>query len=295
LCYNYQIIKHKHTIIFVVALIGVGAVLFFIRTNKPHVPGKATNVVQSIPTPSPKIDIPFGTYTPPHIPKKEVSGIFMVGDSMTEVLGPHGGKLNEYINTLYQSTPGHQRIVIDNYAKGSTNLLGLQDVMKQKLVVGDAVLDPLLSRKFDLILVESYGYNPLSQLGIEGGIKKQTELLDQLMWTLTETHPNSVIVFVATIAPNRANYSLKVNPNTTVAQRTEQANERIAYIKNHIEYAKSHKIPLINIFEKSLTEQGDGNLTYINPNDSIHPSFAGVDFVSHEIANFIYDNQIFPR
>ena len=282
-------------IFFGLLILFVGLSLFFTQANKPHVPGKATNVVQSIPTPSPKIDIPFGTYTPPRIPKKEVSGIFMVGDSMTEVLGPHGGKLNEYINTLYQSTPGHQRIVIDNYAKGSTNMSGLQDMMKQKLVVGDAVLDPLLSRKFDLILVESYGYNPLSQLGIEGGIKKQTELLDQLMWTLTEAHSDSVIVFVATIAPNRANYSSKVNPNTTVAERTEQANERIAYIKNHIEYARLHTIPLINIFEKSLTEQGDGNLRYINPDDSIHPSFAGVDFISQEIANYIYENQIFPR
>ena len=135
---------------------------------------------------------------------------------MTEALGPHGGKLNEFINTLYQSTPGHQRIVIDNYAKGSTNLLGLQDAMTQKTITGDAVLDPLLSRSFDLILIESFGYNPLSQLGIEDGLKKQTQTLDQLMKLLTTTHPHSAIIFVATIAPNKETYAQEESPGETL-------------------------------------------------------------------------------
>ena len=77
--------------------------------------------------------------------------------------------------------------------------------------------------------------------------------------------------------------------------RSKQAEERMTYIKNHISYAQSHNIPFINIFEKSLNEQGDGDLKYINPDDYIHPSYEGVDFIGHEIANFIYTNQILPR
>lgn len=234
-------------------------------------------------------------YTLPSIPKRDVYIIFMVGDSMTEALGPHGGKLNEFINTLFQSTPGHQRIVIDNYAKGATNILGLQDVMNTKLVVGNAVLDPLLSRRFDLILVESFGYNPLSQLGIPDGLKKQTQKLDELMKILTTTHPHSAIIFVATIAPNKETYGQEESPGNTLAEREAQAKERMAYIKNHIAYAKSHNIPLIDIYDKSLTPNGDGDLVNINPNDHIHPSFVGRDFISQEIANFIYENQILPR
>ena len=46
---------------------------------------------------------------------------------------------------------------------------------------------------------------------------------------------------------------LKEVYNLSPEQRKEWANERTAYIKNHIEYARSHNIPLINIFEKSLS------------------------------------------
>lgn len=246
-------------------------------------------------TPIVKTDEHFGMYTPPKISKKDVYIIFMVGDSMTEELGPHGGKLNEFINTLYQSTPGNQRIVIDNYAKGSTNLLGLTEAMNQKITVGDKELDPLLSRQFDVILIESFGYNPLSQFGLEGGIKMQTKTLDELMKLLTATHPNSAIVFVATIAPNKANYAQQSAPGNTLEEREAQANERMEYIKNHMAYAKAHNIPLIDIYTKSLTPGDDGDLAYINPNDHIHPSFKGIDFISHEIANFIFESQILPR
>jgi len=214
---------------------------------------------------------------------------------MTEVLGPHGGKLNEDINTLYQSSPDHQRVVIDNYAKGSTNILGLQQAMTEKTIVGDSVLDPLLQRTFDVILIESFGYNPLSQLGLEAGLKKQTQILDEVMKLLVKTHPNSQIIFVATIAPNKETYALNESPNQDQSQREAQASERIEYIKNHIAYAKAHNIPLIDIYSKSLTPSGDGNLAFINPNDHIHPSFQGTAFISQEIANYIYDNHIFPR
>lgn len=277
----------KSIIIFVLIIIFIsGATKVFLDTKNKTYIQKSENL---------KNDEPFGTYISPKIPKKDVYIIFMVGDSMTEVLGPHGGKLNEFINTLYQSTPGHQRIVIDNYAKGSTNILGLRNAMTQKTIAGDVELDPLLSRSFDLILIESFGYNPLSQLGIEKGLKKQTQTLDQLMHLLTSTHPGSAIIFVATIAPNKPTYAQEVSPGNTLAERTAQAEERMEYIKNHISYAKSHNIPVIDIYNKSLTPEGDGDISYINPTDHIHPSFKGVDFISHEIANFIYDNQILPR
>jgi len=66
-------------------------------------------------------------------------------------------------------------------------------------------------------------------------------------------------------------------------------------IKNHIQYATSHNIPLINIYQKSLTADGDGNMIYINPTDDVHPSFVGIDFIDHEIGNFIFDNKILPQ
>jgi lysophospholipase L1-like esterase len=115
------------------------------------------------------------------------------------------------------------------------------------------------------------------------------------MKTLTSQKPNSAVVFAATIVPSKIYYAKKTNPNSTREETMLQAQERMTYITNHIDYARAHNIPLVNIYEKSLTADGDGKLSYINPNDYIHPSFAGVDFIGHEIANYIYENQILPR
>lgn len=246
-----------------------------------------------VPTTSPSPFV-FKTYTPPQIEKKKEYTIFMVGDSMTWALGPHGGTFNGFINDLYKKDG--IGILIDNYAVGSTNVLSLnENAMTKTTTFWDSTFEPLLSRDFDLILIESFGYNPLSSLGLEEGLKKQTQALNETMTTLVKTHPKSAIVFVATISPSKTDYARKILLNLSAADRALQVEERIAYIKNHIEYARAHNIPVINIFEKSLNEQGGGDLKYINPDDFIHPSFEGVDFIGHEIANFIYNNQILPR
>ena len=241
-------------------------------------------------TPTPFV---FSTYVPPKIEKKDVYTVFMIGDSMTHALGPHGGTFNKFINDLYKND--HKEFLIDNYAEGSTNVLSLNEKMTTKTTTWDSTFEPLLSRDFDLILIESFGYNPLSQFGLEDGITRQNQALTELMTTLVSTHPNSAVVFVATIAPSKEKYALKILLNIHAEDRSRQAEERMTYIKNHISYAKSHNIPIINIYDKSLNEQGDGNLKYINTHDYIHPSLAGVDFIGHEIANYIYDNQILPR
>ena len=246
----------------------------------------------STPTPTPFI---FRSYTAPTIAKKQVYKIVMIGDSMTAALGPHGGGLSDYMNSLYKITAQDpQRIIIDNYAKPS-DIQAVNDELTQKTTINEYTFGPLLSEDFDLILVESYGYNPLSQFGIQGGLKQQNLALDALMKTLIITHPHAAIVFVATIAPNIENYAKQTQPNESAEDRAKLAEERISYIKNHIQYAVSHNIPLVNIYQKSLTENGDGNMIYINPTDDIHPSFVGVDFIGHEIGNFIYDNKILPH
>ena len=262
-----------------------------VTSTKIHTVSKAQVSI----TLSPVHDEPFGNYVQPTIGKKEVYRIDMVGDSMTHALGIHGGKLSEYLNMLYQSIPGHQHIIIDNYAIGSKNILDLHNQMTQKLTSDGLTLAPLVSMQPDVILIESFGYNPLSQFGLIDGQKKQTQVLDDTMKFLKTTLPNTAIVFVATIAPNKETYAQNENQGSAVSDREAQAQERMAYIKNHMAYAASHNIPVIDIYDKSLTKDGDGNMTYINPTDHIHPSFAGIDFISHEIANFIYQSQILPK
>lgn len=248
---------------------------------------------QNAPSPTVIKEEPFRTYSAPAIEKKREYTIVMIGDSMTYAFGPHGGPFYEKINTLYKDS--NHGVLVDNYSGPSTSILTLDKAMNTKTQFAEWTFEPLLSRQFDLILVESFGYNPLSQFGITDGIKRQNEELGKLMKTLIKTHPKSAIIFVATIAPNKANYGRVINPNDPPVARAAQAEERIAYIKNHIEYAKEHNIPVVNIFEKSLTPQGDGNLEYINPFDYVHPSAVGIEFISAELANFIYESQILPR
>ncbi len=273
-----------------VLLVAVYITYFFLNPKTPiPVPFNLPKVLIK-PSPTPFV---FRSYTAPKIEKKNTYTIFMVGDSMTVALGPHGGTFNTYINDLYKKDGIY--VLIDNYAKASTNILTVNDQLTKKTTYWDATFEPLLSRDFDLILVESFAYNPLSELGLEKGVIRQNQALDELMKTLITTHPNSAIVFVATIAPNKENYAKKVLLTLSTADRILQAEERIAYLTNHINYAKAHNIPVVNIYDKSINAQGDGELKYINPDDYIHPSFAGVDFIGHEIANFIYNEQILPR
>ncbi|HUQ84869.1 MAG TPA: SGNH/GDSL hydrolase family protein [Candidatus Limnocylindrales bacterium] len=258
-----------------------------------NTPQRKNAVAQVVSTSTPVKDVPFRTYTAPNIEKKREYTIVMIGDSMTHALGPHGGPFYEKLNALFKDN--NHGILIDNYAGPSTNILTLDKAMNTTTTFAEWTFEPLLSRQFDLILIESFGYNPLSQFGVENGIKRQNEELEKLMNTLIKTHPKSAIMFVATIAPNKANYGKLANPNDPPEARAAQVDERISYIRNHIKYATEHNIPVINIFEKSLTAAGDGNLEYINPNDYIHPSAVGIEFISGELANFIYDSQIFPR
>lgn len=276
-------------------VVGVGIVLVLLALGLYFSPIKTNTLFEKlVPSPTPTPIPPFGTYQAPTIAKKDFYRIAMVGDSMTNVLGIHGGALSEKLNMLYQSESGHQRILIDNYAMGSTNILELNDQMNRKVTLGNVVLDPLLSRSFDMILVESFGYNPLSQFGVTNGLEKQKETLDQAMKLLTKRYPNTAIVFVATIAPNKETYGLEENVGA-LSDRIAQAQERMAYIRDHMDFAKAHGIPLIDIFDASLTSDGDGNILYVSPTDHIHPSFAGIDFIDTQIANFIYQSKILPQ
>lgn len=226
-------------------------------------------------------------------PKESEYTIFLVGDSMTHALGPHGAELNQYLNKLYKNTG--KGILIDNYAVGGTNVLDLKEQMTSHATYWDSAFSPLMSRQFDLIIIESFGYNPLSQFSLSEGLQRQNQALFEAIRDLRTSHPDAKIVFLATIAPNKEKYAEKTEPGLTTQERKLQAEERIAYIKNHIEYARKNNIPLINVFEKSLDKNGDGNLQYINPDDYIHPSAEGVIFISKEIASFIYENGLLPR
>lgn len=211
--------------------------------------------------------------------------LVLVGDSMTEYLG-NSDELRAYLKEYY---PRNSFEVL-NYGFGSTNILSVEKRLTQNSFYSRE-FRPILDIAFDLILIESFGHNPLSQFPLDVGLKKQREALDKIVELIKKENPSSKILFVATISPNKKVYAYR-KVDLSDEDREKWANERIAYIKNHIEYALSHNIPLVNIYEKSLNEEGDGNLEYISDTDYIHPSPNGVRFISREIADFIFKNRI---
>jgi len=240
----------------------------------------------------PKSEQPFRRYSPPKIASKPEYKLVLLGDSMTAALGPHGGIFNETLNNLYEKN--NTFVDIYNYARASTSVLSLEEAISTQTKAYDFIFEPLLSRDVDLILIESFGYNPLSQYTREQGLHRQTMELNKIMKILTNSRPNAAIVFFATIAPSKSNYSRTTQFGKSSAERMDQAQERIVFIQNHINYANKHGISVINIFEKSL-KNGDGNLEYINPDDFIHPSAVGINFISDELSRYIYDNEILPH
>lgn len=212
----------------------------------------------------------------------------MVGDSMTETLG-NSDELKKFLAGYYPN----KSFEVLNYGFGATNILSVMDRITKETEHGRK-FRPIEDIYYGLILLESFGENPLSQYKLEEGLNRQTEELDKIVATLKSTNPKGKIVFVATISPNKVIFA-KTSVDLSEKKRAEWVEERIAYMKNHIKYAKNHNIPVINIFEKSLMDNGDGNPDYINNTDYIHPSPTGIVFISKEIAGFIYNNNIFPR
>ncbi|MBU1000128.1 SGNH/GDSL hydrolase family protein [Patescibacteria group bacterium] len=213
--------------------------------------------------------------------------IVFVGDSMTEYLG-NFDELKGYLKNYYPK----KEFLLLNYGFSSTNILSVQDRLEKESFHSGRIFKAINDIPFDLILIESLGHNPLSSYPLEEGLKLQRETLDRIVSTITRKHPKSTIIFIATIAPNKERYAEGV-VNLTTEERGKWAGERVAYIENHIDFAKSHNIPLINIYEKSLDQNGTGNIDYINSNDFIHPSPTGIYFISEEIANFLYNNKYF--
>ncbi|MEK7617215.1 MAG: SGNH/GDSL hydrolase family protein [Patescibacteria group bacterium] len=211
--------------------------------------------------------------------------LVLVGDSMTEYLG-NSDELRAYLKEYYPD----KTFEVLNYGFGSTNILSVEQRLTQKTFYARE-FRPILDIAFDLILIESFGNNPLSDYPLKEGLKKQAEALDRIVELVRKENPKAKILFLATISPNSKTYAYR-KVDLTDEERKKWTDERVAYIRNHIEYAKAHNIPLVNVFEASLDKSGDGNRDYISDTDYIHPSPTGVIFISKQIADFIFEQKI---
>ncbi len=273
----------------ILALFITAVILFLLFYNQFD---KSSKTTYQIPIPTTALPTPFNPfpYNPPTIARSRSYRTLLVGDSMVASFGPNAEPLRRTLLSYY---PDHE-FVNYNYGFPSTNILSLPDRLTTATISQGRTYQSILSQGFDLIIIESFAYNPLSEMSLFDGLQKQNEVLENTVSELIKKHPESVIAFLTPIAPNRDIFAKNVYDLSDV-ERLLWIEERVAYIKNHIKFAKDKNIPLIDIYTQSLTENGDGDTKYINPDDNIHPSDEGVDLMAKTIAQFIYDNQIFPE
>ncbi len=227
-------------------------------------------------------------YTAPKLPKKHDYTVVFLGDSMTAALGPYTDLFRKDIEDKYLDVG----LIVRNESAPASNVASLQDRLLSKSTESGALYDAVLSKSFDIIVIESFGYNPLSYLGTTEGIDKANESLKTAMRILVRERPNSLIVFLATIAPSHTMYGVG-EVKLTPAQRNEWATERDLYIENHIKFAKDHNIPLVDVYHLTKDRNGSGLLKYIEPQYHIHPSQLGVNLIEDQLANYFIQAKVF--
>jgi lysophospholipase L1-like esterase len=262
--------------------------IIFSQNTQPEV--KSSNIS---PTPTPTLPpLDDFTYKKPTLVRSEKYNIYLIGDSMTHAFGPRGGVFSELLTDQFPD----KNIEVFNYAQAGVNISQLPERLDEEFQADkDLRLKPILSGDPEphVIIIESFGYNPLSELGKVDGLRKQEEVLIEVMKTLTNRYPGTIIMFMATIAPDKKTFSESATGGDSFG-RWAQAEERIEYITSHMDFASERNIPLIDTYGPSLDSEGDGDTKYINPDDDIHPSAEGLAHMARIMVKRILEEQIFP-
>lgn len=213
--------------------------------------------------------------------------IVLLGDSMTERLG-NTDELRGYLSEYYPN----KTFEVLNYGYGATNITSVKERLLEKT---DHFRDyeAITNIDFDLIIIESFANNPLSEYTLEEGLAVQNKTLDETVALIKQNNPNAKIAFLATIAPNKDTYA-KSSRDLSEEVRKEWVAERVKFFENHINYANDHNIPLINVYKDSQDIFGNGKMIYIDDQDFIHPSPLGVIFISQKIAEGINNLNLLP-
>lgn len=266
--------KKSHIFFTVLIILGV---VFLIQLNQAN-NKNSTKVIE-------EETVRTVNYSVPAIESKDTATILFVGDSMTLALGPHPYKLSTLLNEKFD-----KGFAVDNYSVGSVSILSLEELLTEKTQINGLTEKPAIQREFDILVIESFGHNPLSQFPLEEGLKIQEEILDKTMVWLIEKRPQAVIMFLATFAPDEQNYAQGAIDLNSKSSK-DFAIERKKYIENFISYAKQHNIPLVNMYEQSFNPDGSFKRELISQLDNIHPSQVGIELIQQKVFEYIVDNQ----
>jgi lysophospholipase L1-like esterase len=260
-------------------LIFIFVSVFFLSKQKTEIPVKPFHSPAAYKFP----------YRIPVISKNDSYRIIIVGDSIVGSLGPNANNLREDLKAYY---PGSE-FVNYNYGFPSTNITSLFPRLTESTESGGQKYQAILTQQFEMIIIESFGNNPLSDYPTAEGLKKQNEELEKSIAAILRERPNAALAFMTPIALDPLTYA-KSTRNLSPQVRKSWVDERVAYIDNHRKYAEERGIPVIDVYKASLKADGTVDRKYIS-DDFVHPSQKGIELICKTIADYIYSNMIFPQ
>jgi lysophospholipase L1-like esterase len=266
--------------IFILLVIVVVAAIYFLSLPKTKNP-----IDNILPTPTP-YRFP---YKNPVIPKNRSYRMIIVGDSIVNSLGLNANVLREDLIGYYPDS----EFVTYNYGYPSTNVLSLYQRLTEKTTNNGTENQAILKQGFELIIIESFGNNPLSQFPLSEGLQKQDDELERSVKAILAEKPNAAIAFLTPIALDPVNYA-RGTVALSYEVRKRWVAERVAYIDNHRKFAEDKGIPVIDVYKASLKPDGTVDRSYIS-DDFVHPSKKGIELISKSIADYIFTNKIFPQ
>lgn len=216
--------------------------------------------------------------------RKNSFTITLLGDSMTDTLGPDGAGLP---NLLKRSYPGTEFTVI-NHGVGAENIdSGLYRVTNAYSYLGSG-RSSVIADKPDIVVIESFGYNPYPVENLDVAIDTHWLKLAEIIDTIHANLPETKIVIAATIAPNWDVFGdgapfINFSPE---GKRTKVA-EIKRYIESTIAFAQGQSLPLADAYHPSLDSSGNGKISYINGGDHIHYSDAGRALFARAVSSAI--------
>lgn len=217
--------------------------------------------------------------------------IVALGDSMTNSAGAGCPQLS---NELEKHYPG-RKFDIYNYGVGGTRVgYGLWR-LTHDYEFHDKKYEALIKLNPDIVLIESFAYNNGSDGLREDGLPHFREMHRQIVETLRQK-TNAKIVYVVTIAPDMEHFLESVPSffNTPVSIRKWMAEDRVVYLEETIKIARELGLPVVNVYQASLdaAEKGIPLGCWIDPEDWIHPSEEGNQFIAENIVKVFAEKKL---
>ena len=220
-------------------------------------------------------------------PIKTTFVLAVLGDSMVETLGPL-----EDLQTALISTFPAISIALMNYGQGATDMdSGLYRLTHTTIYLGK-VYPPLLSYKPDILVVESFAYNPWSSEKYD--LDRQWLTIAKIIDTVKSQSPTTKIILAATIAPDPFTFGDGIL-NWGADLKWAKAQTIKSYLDNLVNFASSQGYPLADSYHPSLSAQGIGDSRFINSADHLHPSEEGKKLFSEKIVEAIKANNLITQ